>query len=307
MLVAGIPLTGVSVLYFRRRLVGYALLLSLAACKEHGRQAPDAFVDDFGDVVQTDRPPTRIVSLNPSTTEILFALGAGHRLVGRSKYDWWPDSAKLIPALGDGIRPNVETVLAAHPDLVLLYASLDNRPAASRFRSAGVNTLSLKIDHIADFARGVRMLGAVLGDSVRARTVVDSVQRTLARVRAATAGLPRPRVFWHIWDAPIMTIGGGSFMNELVDIAGARNIYADIKSPSAEISLEDISRRDPDFILAGPAGKRQIESDPRWLIVRAARDRKILVVDTTVVARPAVQLGEAAVSLANLLHPGALR
>ncbi len=294
-------------MYFRRRLVGYALLLSLAACKEHGRQAPDAFVDDFGDVVQTDRPPTRIVSLNPSTTEILFALGAGHRLVGRSKYDWWPDSAKLIPALGDGIRPNVETVLAAHPDLVLLYASLDNRPAASRFRSAGVNTLSLKIDHIADFARGVRMLGAVLGDSVRARTVVDSVQRTLARVRAATAGLPRPRVFWHIWDAPIMTIGGGSFMNELVDIAGARNIYADIKSPSAEISLEDISRRDPDFILAGPAGKRQIESDPRWLIVRAARDRKILVVDTTVVARPAVQLGEAAVSLANLLHPGALR
>jgi ABC-type Fe3+-hydroxamate transport system substrate-binding protein len=96
-------------------------------------------------------------------------------------------------------------------------------------------------------------------------------------------------------------------MSELVDIAGATNIYADIKSPSAEISLEDISRRNPDFILAGPAGKRQIESDSRWLIVRAARDHKILVVDTTLVARPAVRLGEAAVSLANLLHPGAVR
>lgn len=294
-------------MHFRRRLVGYTLLLALAGCKGHGRQASDAIVDDFGDRVRTDRPPTRIVSLNPSTTEILFALGAGNRLIGRSKYDWWPDSAKLIPALGDGLRPNVEAVLAAHPDLVLLYASLDNRPAASRFRSAGVNTLSLKIDHIADFARGVRLLGEVLGDSVRARNVVDSVQRTLDSVRLATKGLNRPKVFWHIWDAPIMTIGGGSFMNELVDIAGARNIYADIKSPSATISLEDISNRDPDFILAGPVGKQQIESDPRWLIVRAARDHNILVVDTTLVARPAVRLGEAAVSLAKLLHPGALR
>ncbi|MGH7652288.1 MAG: ABC transporter substrate-binding protein [Gemmatimonadaceae bacterium] len=294
-------------MYFRRPLVAFTLLLAFAGCNNHGRHPANAGVDDFGDVIQTGRPPTRIVSLNPSTTEILFALGAGSRLVGRSKYDWWPDSAKLIPALGDGIRPNLEAVLAAHPDLVLLYASLDNRAAASRFRSAGVNTLSLKIDHIADFARGVRLLGAVIGDSVRARSVVDSVQHTLASVRAATKGLSRPKVFWHIWDAPIMTIGGGSFMNELVDIAGARNVYGDIKSPSAEISLEDISRRDPDFILAGPVGKRQIESDPRWLIVRAARDHKVLVVDTTLVARPAVRLGEAAVSLANLLHPGVLR
>ncbi|HZE07905.1 MAG TPA: helical backbone metal receptor [Gemmatimonadaceae bacterium] len=294
-------------MYFPRRFVAYTLLLTFCACKDHARKASDAVVDDFGDVVHTDHAPTRIVSLNPSTTEILFALGAADRLVGRSNYDWWPDSAKLIPALGDGIRPNVEAVLAAHPDLVLLYASLDNRAAASRLRSAGVNTLSLKIDHIADFARGVRLLGTVIGDTVRARIVVDSVQRTLASVRAATQGLTAPKVFWHIWDAPIMTIGGGSFMNELVDIAGARNVYADIKSPSAEISLEDISRRDPDFILAGPVGKRQIESDPRWLIVRAARDHKILVVDTTLVARPAVRLGEAAVSLARLLHPGVLR
>jgi ABC-type Fe3+-hydroxamate transport system substrate-binding protein len=294
-------------LYFRGRLVACTLLLAFSACKQNERRTSDAVVDDFGDAVQTGRPPARIVSLNPSTTEILFAIGAANRLVGRSNYDWWPDSAKLIPALGDGIRPNVEAVLAAHPDLVLLYASLDNRAAASRFRSAGVNTLSLKIDHIADFARGVRLLGAVTGDSIRAHAVIDSVQRTLASVRSATKGLTRPKVFWHIWDAPIMTIGGGSFMSELVDIAGATNIYADIKSPSAEISLEDISRRNPDFILAGPAGKRQIESDSRWLIVRAARDHRILVVDTTLVARPAVRLGEAAVSLANLLHPGALR
>jgi ABC-type Fe3+-hydroxamate transport system substrate-binding protein len=84
-------------------------------------------------------------------------------------------------------------------------------------------------------------------------------------------------------------------------------VYADIAGPSAQVSLEDISRRNPDFILAGPIGKTQIASDSRWQIVGAARDHRIFVVDTLLVARPSVRLGEAAVSLANLLHPGSLR
>ncbi len=295
-------------MFFRSRsfLCFFFSSLALAACEKSSRDGA-AVRDDFGDPVRIGAAPTRIVSLNPATTEILFTLGAGSRLIGRTKYDLWPDSAKLIPALGDGIRPNVEVVLGTHPDLVILYASQDNRPAAERFRSAGVNTLSLKVDHIADFRRTVSLLGAILHDSARARIVVDSVQSTLDRVQAATKGSSRPTVFWHIWDAPLITIGAGSFMNELVDIAGARNVYADIKGPSGEISLEDVARRDPDFILAGPIGARQIESDSRWRIVRAARDRKIFVVDTLLVARPSVRLGEAAISLANLFHPGTVR
>ena len=295
-------------MFFRSRsfLCFFFSSLALAACEKSSRDGT-AVRDDFGDPVRIGAAPTRIVSLNPATTEILFTLGAGSRLIGRTKYDLWPDSAKLIPALGDGIRPNVEVVLGTHPDLVILYASQDNRPAAERFRSAGVNTLSLKVDHIADFRRTVSLLGAILHDSARARIVVDSVQSTLDRVQAATKGSSRPTVFWHIWDTPLITIGAGSFMNELVDIAGARNVYADIKGPSGEISLEDVARRDPDFILAGPIGARQIESDSRWRIVRAARDRKIFVVDTLLVARPSVRLGEAAISLANLFHPGTVR
>jgi ABC-type Fe3+-hydroxamate transport system substrate-binding protein len=297
----------VSVLFFRSRsFLCFFFSLALAACEKSSRDGA-AVRDDFGDPVRIGAAPTRIVSLNPATTEILFTLGAGSRLIGRTKYDLWPDSAKLIPALGDGIRPNVEVVLGTHPDLVILYASQDNRPAAERFRSAGVNTLSLKVDHIADFRRTVSVLGAILHDSARARIVVDSVQSTLDRVQAATKGSARPTVFWHIWDAPLITIGAGSFMNDLVDIAGARNVYADIKGPSGEISLEDVARRDPDFILAGPIGARQIESDSRWRIVRAARDRKIFVVDTLLVARPSVRLGEAAISLANFFHPGTVR
>jgi ABC-type Fe3+-hydroxamate transport system substrate-binding protein len=298
----------VSVLFFSSRQFSFGLLLalSLGACEKAARQVA-AVRDDFGNPVRIGAPPARIVSLNPATTEILFTLGAGPRIVGRTEYDLWPDSARLIPAFGGGIGVNVEAVLGTHPDLVLLYASQDNRSAADRLRAAGINTVSLKVDHISDFRRTTQLLGAILHDSARARTVIDSVDHTLDSVRRSTSAASRPRVFWHIWDSPLITVGSGSFMSELVDIAGAKNVYADINGPSGPISLEDVARRDPDFILAGPIGAAQIEGDPRWRIVRAAREKKILVVDTTLVARPAVRLGEAAVSLARLLHPSADR
>jgi ABC-type Fe3+-hydroxamate transport system substrate-binding protein len=284
-----------------------AYSVALAACERPRPEAATAR-DDFGDPVRIGEVPNRIVSLSPATTEILFALGAGTRLVGRSDFDLWPIGARTIPPLGNGIQPNVEAVLGTHPDLVILYASQDNRPAANRLQAAGVNTLALKLDHISDFRRTAELLGAILRDSARAKLVTDSVYRTLERVRTSTAQLPHPKVFWHIWDAPLITIGAGSFMNELVDIAGASNVYAaDITGPSKPISLEDVARRNPDFILAGPYGAQKIADDPRWRIVRAARENKVLIVDTLLVARPSVKLGEAAVSLANLLHPGTLR
>jgi len=281
-------------------------LLALTACEKQQNQVA-AVRDDFGDPVRIDQVPARIVSLNPATTEILFALGAGSRVVGRSDFDLWPAAARAVPALGNGMQPNVEAVLGMHPDLVILYASQDNRPAADRLRAAGVNTLVLRLDHISDFRRTAEMLGAILRDSARAKSATDSVYQTLDSVRAITAKLTRPRVFWHIWDAPLITVGSGSFMSELVDIAGASNVYADITGPSKSISLEDVARRNPDFILAGPIGAQKIEADPRWRIVRAAREKRILIVDTVLVARPSVRLGEAAVSLANLLHPEARR
>lgn len=295
-------------MFFRaRRLAALVLALTLAACRR-SEPRPSALTDDFGNPIRIPATvPSRIVSLNPATTEIFFTLGAGPRLIGRTRYDLWPDSARFVPDLGNGINPNVEAILGARPDLVVLYASQDNRPAAARLASSGVTTVSLKNDHIADFARTTMLLGRILHDTARAMIVRDSVERTLNRVRSATRKATRPRVYWHIWDAPLITVGSGSFMDELVNIAGATNVYRDIHGPSGEITLEDVARRDPDFILAGPVGARAIKSDPRWRIVRAARTGKILVVDTTLVARPAVRLGEAAVSLAKQIHPGLVK
>ncbi|HVF38983.1 MAG TPA: helical backbone metal receptor [Gemmatimonadaceae bacterium] len=268
-------------------------------------RAPES--DDFGDPIVVRSTPRRIVSLNPPMVDLLFALGAGKYLVGRTHWDLSPDSARLVADLGTGIRPNVEAVLGVRPDLVILYASNDNRTAASQLRAAGVNTLSLKVDHIADFHRATRILGALIRDTLRASIVSDSVARTLERVRKATAPLERKRVFWHIWDAPLITIARGSYMNELIEIAGGSNIYGHLPDPSPSVSIEDVIKRNPDYIITGPEGAAKIKKDPRWSAMPAVKAGRIVIADTSLVGRPSVQLGQAAMALASLLHPGAVR
>ena len=266
----------------------------------------EVFRDDFGDTLSLRVSPRRIVSLNPATTELFFALGAGDRLVGRSHFDRYPVAAMAVADLGNGMQPNVESVLGVRPDLVVLYASNANRDAAARLRAAGVATLTLRSDHIEDFRRTVRVFGRVLGDSARAETVVDSVDRTLSRVRNATQGATRPTIFWKAWDSPVIAIGGGSFLSELVDIAGGKNIYGDDPRSAFDVTIEDVVRRDPDVVLGGPESAARMRAVPAWKALRAVREGRVLVVDTILVGRPGIRLGEAAVSLARLLHPGSI-
>jgi iron complex transport system substrate-binding protein len=260
-------------------------------------------VDDFGDTIRLTGGATRIVSLNPTTTEILFALGAGLRVVGRSTYDIYPDSARLVPDLGGGIRPNVEAILAARPDLVLLYASNDNRVAAQRLRAGGIATASFKVDSIAEFERLTRLLGRLTGDSARGNLVADTVLRTLDSVRAAMRNLPRPTVVIPTWHEPLLVIGGGSFLSQLVEIAGGANVYADIEAPSPAVTFEDVLKRNPRYVITGPESAERIKRMPQWASLPAVREGRLLILDTNVTLRPATRLGEGAVSFAKLLHP----
>ena len=291
------------------RLVVMLGIVAVGCDADRSREADSAAVavehDDFGgELPRFTTPPQRIVSMNPATTDLLFAVRAGPRVVGRSKWDLYPDSAVRVPSLGDALRPNVEAVLGARPDLVVLYASADNRPAYDRLRDANVAVVALRIDRIEHFDRAARLLGRLTGNAEAGGVVADSVQRTIVRVRRATQGLNRPRVFWRIWDAPLITIGRGSFLSQLVDIAGARNVYEDIEAPSQQVTFEDVVRRDPEFVLVGPEGGTVVARDPAWRAIRAVRDGRVRIVDTTLVGRPSVRLGEAALHLAQLLHPG---
>jgi iron complex transport system substrate-binding protein len=299
-----------SLVDFRRASFVATASLGLLACSPEPRaQSPEQLfgLDDFGDTIRLTAQAARIVSLNPTTTEILFTLGAGTRLVGRTQYDLWPDSARLVPDLGPGIRPNVEAVLGAQPDLVLLYASEDNRAAARRLRDAGIATAAFKVDSIAEFDRLTRLLGRLIGDSARGDLVADTVMRTLDSVRAAMRRARRVSVVIPTWYEPLMVIGGGSFMSELVTIAGGRNVYEDNPAPSPTVAFEDILRRNPEYVLVYPERAERLRGMTKWRTLPAVREGRMLAFDTARVLRPAVRLGEGAVSFARLLHPEMIR
>lgn len=289
----------------RLRVTCVAAALALAACAgdRHVPTNASGPIDDFGAPIVLAPIPRRVVSLNPTTTELVFALGASSRLVGRSHWDTFPVEARTVPDLGDAIRPNVERLIAAHPDLVILYASPENRPAYDRLARAGIRTVALRIDHIAQFDRAARLLGRVLGDSATGATVADSVAATLARVRAATRGVNRPRVVWPVAEAPPIVIGGGSYMSELLDIAGATNVYGDLAAPSPVVSIEDVIARDPDLMIRGGDDLPSRAWTTTWSAVPAVRDGRVARVPTDLVARPSVQLGAAAIALARAIHP----
>ncbi len=285
------------------------LLAILCACETQERSAPGALqiVDDFGDTLRLRAVPARVVSLTPASTELLFALGAGDKLVGRTHWDVWPDSARLVPDMGDGIRPNLETVLGARPDLVLLYASSDNRSAAQRLRAAGVPTLSLKVDLPDQFRRMTLMLGQILGDTAVAQAVADSVFRSLASIRELTRSVARPRVVWIADVDPLVVIGGGSFLSELMSIAGGENVFATIAGPSAAISLENVVAANPEIILGARSAVNHILANPGWRSTAAVQSQRVLEGDSYIMGRPSVRMGEAARQLARLIHPELFR
>lgn len=260
--------------------------------------------DDFGDsIVVSERVPHRIVSLNPATTAMLFAIGQGPHVVGRSRWDNYPAAALAVANVGDALRPNVEAILAVHPDLVVLYANADDRDAARQLRAADVPTLSIRDDEVADFGRVLRLLGLVVHDTVRAQGVADSVEATLARVRNVARRSQAVPVVWIVDLAPLRAIGGGSFLSELLVDAGGENLYAAHPDPAPQVSLEDVLQRNPDLVLTSVSAAGELRRDPRWRHWLAVPGHRVLVPDSALVGTPSVRMGEAALDLARLLHP----
>lgn len=275
-----------------------------AAISQAGAPTP-ADTDDFGAPLPTDAQyAARVVSLNPAATEIIFAIGADSALVGRSRWDEFPPEAQRIMPVGDGIRPSIETVLSVQPTLVILYATADNRSAAEALARAGVRTVALRADRIEGFYALTRRLGVMLGATERAGVVVDSVRRTLDRVRTLTASVQeRPSVVWPVWESPPMVIGGGSYLDELLTIAGARNVFHDDSTASPSVSVEEIARRAPGYVITGSTRVDVLKEATSWRAVPAVREGHFVVVNQDLTGRPSVVLGMAATHLARLLHP----
>ncbi len=274
------------------RLLRAAVLLALAACGEqerpraaHPADTSLVVVDDAGDTVRLDAPARRIVSLIPATTELLFALGAGDRVVGRTHWCDYPAAAAEVPDLGDGMNPNLEAVVAARPDLVVLYFSGQNGGAAARLRGLGIPAIQVRSDLLADVPRLARLFGRLTDRDAGADSLARAFDREL---EAATVPAPAhpPSVFLLVWDEPPMTVGRGSYLSELIERAGGLNAYADLPTSSGQISVESAAARDPDVILTLSETIPAFALRPEWQVVEAVREQRFVRIAGSEFSRP---------------------
>ena len=253
-----------------------------------------------------DAPPARrIVSLLPSFTEILFAIGAGDRVVGRTKWCDYPPGALAVPSVGEGLPPNIEAVAARHPDLVVLYNAGPNVTAAQQLERIGIRTVLVDLNRLEDLGPATRTLGRLTGLDVRAESLA-AVLDSLAHQPPPTS-TPSTTLAFVVWDNPPVIIGHGSYLDQLATAAGARNVFSDITAPSAQVSLETIVARNPQWIAvlsdSGMGARPAFAKRREWRAVRAVRDGHFLVLPGSLFGRPGPRSGEAIRQLRALLSP----
>jgi iron complex transport system substrate-binding protein len=235
-------------------------------------------------------PARRVVSLSPAFTELLFAIGAGPAVVGRTAWGDTPPAALAVPSVGDGMAPNVEAILARDPDLVVVYASGANAAAVERLRQAGVTTLTLVMDRLDDVPPAARRLGEATGHAARADSLAAAFAAALDSARRALRPTESPHVLLLAWDQPPIVIGAGSFQHELVTLAGATNVFADVAAPSSQVTIETIAARDPDEIVRFDAvGEPGWATRAEWQVVRAVRQHRFVTVHGSEFARPSLR------------------
>lgn len=245
------------------------------------------------------RPAQRIVSLLPSFTELLFAIGAGDRVVGRTTWCDYPPAAVDVPSVGDGMPPNVEAVAERKPDLVALYNSGPNVIAAQQLERIGIRTVLLDLNRLEDLGPAARTLGRLTGLEQRA----ESLAATMDSLTLRPLPPPTATIAFVVWDNPPIIIGRGSYLDQLAALAGARNVFADVAEPSAQVSLETIAVRNPEWIavLSDSAAPPALARRREWRAVRAVREGHFLLLRGSLFGRPGPRSAEAVRQLQALL------
>src|SRR5262245_4033617 len=195
--------------------------------------------------------PHRIVSVAPSITEILFALGAGDQVVGVTTYCNYPEAAKAKPKIGGYTSPSLEAILALRPDQVIM---MKNRPdVAQKLRQTGIDVTELQPENLAGVYEAIRVISEKIGVPAKGRSLVQSIQKELQDASAKTSG-PKPKVLFIVGRTPgtiadLTGVGPGSFLSELITLAGAENILADAVVAYPKVNMEEVIRRNPDVII----------------------------------------------------------
>jgi iron complex transport system substrate-binding protein len=262
--------------------------------------------------------PKRIISTAPSITETLFALGLGDRVVGITQYCKYPKEVEKIPRIGSWTSTNMEVVLAARPDLIIVQRTAVHD--SSRYRSAGLKSLEVRFDTVQEILDSIDSIGAVAGVPERARALRASIQKQLGDVHARVASSPRTKVLFVVGRTPgrlegIIAASGASYISEVIEIAGGQNIFGDSKLGFARVVQEEILARDPEVIIdmgehADASGISEAQRNAeialwqKFASIDAVRNRRVYIVASEVFVVPGPRVVVLARELMKLLHPG---
>lgn len=277
------------------------------ASSQSAVQYPLSVVDSLGRTVTLPQQPQRILSLAPSNTEILFALGLGDRVVGTDSFSDYPEEAKAKEKVGGLVDPNPEKMLALTPDVAFAIGGSDKQYA--KLLEQNIPVVVLQPKNLNEVYETIRLAGRVTGVPEKAEAVIKQMQDRIAAVTAKTQGLTdaqRPKVFYEVYHDPLMTVGPGSFIHDLIGLAGGRNVAEQVGKDYAEVSPELLVQQNPDLILSPYADFLTSVKDgkyPAWSGVTAVKEKRLFQVDDNMMSRPGPRLADALEQMARIIHP----
>jgi iron complex transport system substrate-binding protein len=253
-------------------------------------------------------PPKRIVSLAPNITEILFGLGLDEEIVGVSIHCNYPDKVKDRVRVGSYISLDFERIVSLKPDLIIATGAGNTREMVERLERLGFPTYAIFPKRFDDVLQSIRHLGQVVGREREARSIIQSMQRRKERVVERTKNFSRPKVFLQIGEAPIVTVGKGSFGDDLIRLAGGENVAGNDREMYPRLGMEEILKRSPEVILISsmnPKGdyERGFREWERWKIIPAVKQGRIYLIDSDLIDRPSPRIIEGIEEIARLIHP----
>ncbi len=296
-------------------LLSLVLIFSFAACgSKTGDKTEEStaitVTDMTGREVSLDTAASKVVVLTAGDCEILYAIGAGDTVVGRGTYCDYPDAAAAVPVVASGSDTNVEEILALEPDAVVMSTMAQTQEQIDALTNAGVKVIVTDADDIEGTYAAIRLLGAVTGHDAEAETVVTSMQQTFDGLAAKATGDGTETVYFEVspLEYGLWTAGSNTFMNELAEMIGLKNAFADVDG-WGQISAEQVIERDPDYIVTitmyfgeGPTPVEEIKGRDGWQNLKAVVNDHIYNADSNSVSRPGPRLADAAAELYDFVY-----
>jgi iron complex transport system substrate-binding protein len=262
--------------------------------------------DPSGSTIRLKHPAQRIISLVPSATEMLIALGVGDRIVGRTIYDNDP-ALRHIQSVGEGLEPNLETIISLRPDLVIGWAAEKKQKIQKRLEAAGIPVLHLSTQDTSDVYNGIVTIGRLTGRDTSAARIINTIRQQFAQVAAAVQGKPRLKILYLTSAQPGITTSPRTYIGQIIGILGGVNLFSDVKQNWFRVSLEEVARRNPDYIIV-PSSQSpskaiaQLESTPGWRSLDAIRNKRIIVIKSDLINRPGPRVGQIAQELYTRIY-----